>query len=328
MPPVDAAQVALAQIAIELGSSWIRGARRGQTPQFSQPSLVARDANSLSELALGEQAAQLVGTAPSATQFVRPVRAGRILDWNGAKSLLKLALRSLHPKRSRPSLALVVPAQLSLVQKRTWKQLGLEAGASEVTLVDAPLCAACGCGCDVSRPLGRLILDWGGGSLDLGLIAGRQMLAGHSLAVGGLDIDLLLQRWLRQRQALLLPLEQCEPIKIGLLGALPGLPERRMEVTGFGAIDGLPQTVALSSVGFQGALDPFLHQLREALLSLLSQASPEVSADILEEGLWCCGGSSQLHGLNAYLEQVTGLPIRPVTAPDQAAIRGLAEWIG
>ncbi|MBT9588864.1 rod shape-determining protein [bacterium] len=316
------------QLALELGSSWLRGARRGEAPSFAQPSLVARDANSLKELALGDQAAQLRGGAPSALQLVRPVRAGRILDWPGARSLLQLALGQLHRKRSKPKVALVVPAQLTLVQQRAWKQLALESGAAEAELVDAPLCAAAGCGCDVSRPLGRIVLDWGGGSLDLGLVAGRQMLAGESLALGGLDLDQAVQRWVRQQQGLLLSPGQAEELKISMLSALfcgPSGPH--MEITGFGAIDGLPQSLGITQQDVQGAIEPFLTRLREALLRVLAQASPEVSADLLEEGLWCCGGSAQLTGLTDFLEQISGLRVRPVTAPEQAAIRGLAEWI-
>jgi rod shape-determining protein MreB len=315
-------------LALELGSSWLRGARRGEAPSFSQPSLVARDANSLLEVAVGEPAAQLRGGAPSALQLVRPVRAGRILDWSGARSLIRLALGQLHRKRGKPKVALVVPAQLTLVQRRAWKQLALESGAGEVELVEAPLCAAAGCGCDVSRPLGRFVLDWGGGSLDLGLVAGRQMLAGESLALGGLDIDQAVQRWARQEHGLLLSANQAEDVKISLTSALfQSQPGRHMDITGFGAIDGLPQSIQISQATLQGALEPFLVRLRESLLRVLAQASAEVSADLLEEGVWCCGGSAQMQGLHEFLEQVCGLRVVPVSAPEEAAIRGLAEWI-
>ena len=315
-------------LALELGSSWIRGARRGEAPSFAQPSLMARDANSLKEVALGEEAAQLRGGAPSAIQLLRPVKAGRILDWSAARSLIQWAIRQLHRKRGKPSLALVVPAQLTLVQRRAWKQLALESGASQVELVDAPLCAAAGCGCDVSRPLGRVVMDWGGGSLDLGLVAGRQMLGGESLALGGIDLDQAVQRWVRQQHGLMLSASQAEELKTGLSSALlPGSPGRCREVTGFGAIDGRPQSVEITEEALHGALEPFLVRLREALLRVLAQASAEVSADLLEEGLWCCGGCAQMEGLNDFLEQISGLRVRPVTVPEQASIRGLAEWI-
>ncbi|MFN8606105.1 MAG: rod shape-determining protein [Vulcanimicrobiota bacterium] len=315
-------------LALELGSSWLRGARRGETPTLSVPSLVARDANSLKEIALGEEAAQYRSGSPAALQLIAPVRAGRILDWAGARSLLKLALKRLHKKRSKPRVALVVPAQLTLVQRRAWKQLAGEAGAAEAELVEAPLCAAAGCGCDVSRPLGRLVMDWGGGSLSLGLVAGKQMLAGECLELGGLDIDAALVRWVRQQFGILVSPAQAEDIKISMLNALArSQTPRHMEITGFGAIDGLPQTQEITEENVQAALEPFLIRLREAVLRILGQASPEVSADLLEEGIWCCGGSSQLQGVAEFLEQVSGLRVLPVTSPEQAAIRGLCEWI-
>lgn len=315
-------------LALELGSSWLRGARRGESPTLSVPSLVARDANSLKEIALGEEAAQYRTGSPAALQLISPVRGGRILDWAGARSLLKLAISRLQRKRSKPAVALVVPAQLTLVQRRAWKQLAGEAGAASAELVEAPLCAAAGCGCDISRPLGRLVMDWGGGSLSLGLVAGRQMLAGECLEVGGLDIDAAMVRWLRQQFGVLVSPAQAEDIKIGMLTALaaPGS-ERHMEITGFGAIDGLPQAHEITQENVQNALEPFLVRLREALLRVLGQATPEVSADLLEEGIWCCGGSSQLQGVAEFLEQISGLRVLPVTSPEQAAIRGLCEWI-
>lgn len=316
-------------LALELGSSWIRGARRGEAPSFSQSSLVARDANTLKVVAQGDEAARLRGSSQAALQLLRPVRAGRIVEWSSARALVQMVLAALHKKRGKPSVALVVPAQLTLVQRRAWKQLAAEAGAGPTTLVEAPLCCAAGCGCDVSRPLGRIVVDWGGGSLDLGLVAGRQMLAGESVALGGLDLDQALQRWIRQKHGLLLSPAQAEDIKLGMLTALftgPGS-GKSMEVTGFGAIDGLPQSLTLTQQAVAGAVEPFLVRLREAVLRVLAQATPEVSADLLEEGLWLCGGGARLAGLADFLEQITGLRVRPVEAPEQAAIRGLAEWI-
>ena len=315
-------------LALDLGSSWLRGGRRGEGPTLSVPSLVARDANSLKEIALGEEAAQFRTGSPAALQLIHPVRAGRILDWAGARSLMKLAISRLHKKRSKPRVALVIPAQLTLVQRRAWKQLASEAGAVEAELVEAPLCAASGCGCDISRPLGRLVMDWGGGCLSLGLVAGRQILAGECLELGGLDIDAALVRWVRQQFGLLVSPAQAEDIKIAMLTVLaaPGL-GRHMEITGFGAIDGLPQSQEITQENVQTALEPFLIRLREALLRLVAQATPEVSADLLEEGIWCCGGSSQLQGVSEFLEQVSGLRVLSVTSPEQAAIRGLCEWI-
>ncbi|MBN9415903.1 MAG: rod shape-determining protein [Candidatus Eremiobacteraeota bacterium] len=315
-------------LALELGSSWLRGGRKGGGPTLSVPSLVARDANSLKEIALGEEAAQFRTGAPAALQLVSPIRAGRIVDWAGARSLIKLAISRLHKKRSKPEVTLVVPAQLTLVQRRAWKQLASEAGAREAELVESPLCAASGCGCDVSRPLGRLVMDWGGGCLSLGLVAGRQMLAGECLELGGLDIDAALVRWVRQQFGLLVSPAQAEDIKIAMLTALavPGS-QRHMEITGFGAIDGLPQAQEITQENVQAALEPFLIRLREAVLRILGQATPEVSADLLEEGIWCCGGSSQLQGVSEFLEQVSGLRVLSVTSPEQAAIRGLCEWI-
>lgn len=315
------------QLALELGSSWIRGARSGEPVAFSQPSLVAREANSQKDLALGEEAASGSAGPPTAVQLLRPVRSGRILDWNGARALLQLAMRHLHKKRGRPEVALVVPAEISLVQRRSWKQLAQEAGAGQVQLLESPLCCGAGCGCDVSRPLGRLVMNWGGGSLDLGLVAGRQMLAGVTLNLGGLDLDAALQRWMRQKHGLLISLQQAEEVKKALLSAMPGEMDKSMEMTGFGAIDGLPKTVEVTQSSLAPSLEPFLLRLREGVLSILGRATPEVSADLLEEGLWCCGGSAGLAGLKDFLEQVCGLRMLPVQAPEQAAVRGLAEWL-
>lgn len=313
-------------LAIEMGSNWIRGARRGEAPSFAQPCLIARDANSLKEIAHGQQALQYAGGATS-LQIVRPFRCGRILDWEGALSLLRLALKALHPRRGRPPLALAVAADLSLVQRRAWKQLAQEAGAGETRLFESPLCAAYGCGCDVSRPLGRAVLHWGGSTFDVGLLAGGQVLYGESVALGGLDLDLAVERAVRKHHGLLISPVQAEEVKCQLLSALNQDQGSTMDLTGFGVIDGLPRSLQLSQQSMQGTVEPFLLQVREVVLRLLSQATPEVCGDILQEGLWLCGGSSQLRGLQGFIEQISGLRVLPVEKPEQAAIRGLSEWI-
>jgi rod shape-determining protein MreB and related proteins len=315
-------------IAVELGSTFVRGARRGEAMTFCQPSLLARDANSLQQVARGDKALELQSGAPGSVQFLRPIRAGRIMDWDGALMLLQDAIAHLHKKRGAAKLALAVPADLTLVQRRAWAQLAKEAGASEVQLVESPLAAALGCGCDLGRPAGRLVLDWGGGCLDLGLVSGRQLLAGESGDWGGLDIDAAVQRAVRQQEGLLLSLSHAEEIKQHLLSALPSPRDKqRMEVTGFGAVDGLPKTVELQPGNLQGALEPYLLRLREALLRIFGVASAEICADLLQEGMLLCGGASRLRDLREFLEQVSGLRVISVEAPEEATIRGLAEWI-
>lgn len=315
-------------IAVELGSTFVRAARRGEAMSYCQPSLLARDANSLQVVARGERALELQNGAPGSVQFLRPVRAGRIMDWEGARTLLQDAVAQLHKKRSATKLALAVAADLTLVQRRAWTQLAKECGAADVQLVESPLAAALGCGCDLSRPAGRLVLDWGGGSLDLGLVCGRELLAGESGDWGGLDIDAAVQRAVRQQRGLLLSLRHAEEIKHHLLSALPSPHDKqRMEITGFGAVDGLPKTVELQAGNLQTALEPYLLRLREAVLRVFGVASAEICADLLQEGVLLCGGASRLRDLREFLEQISGLRVIPVEAPEEATIRGLAEWI-
>lgn len=314
-------------IALEVGSTWIRGARAGAQPTYAEPTLLARDVNSLTVLARGRQAADLQWGAPGNVQFVRPVQAGQIVDWEGALTLVRDALAQLHTGRQRPSLALAVPARLSLVGRRAWKQLATQAGAAAVQLVEVPLCAAAGCGCDPSRPEGRLVVDWGGGALDLGLVSGGALLAAESTPWGGLELDQAIQRCVRQQHGLLISLNQAEQIKLELAQALPTRESAEREVTGFGAVDGLPRAVSLSGRHLQAAVEPFLARLRDSLLGLLAQASPELCADILREGLWLCGGAAQLRDLPFFLEQISGLRVLTVESPQEATIRGLADWI-
>lgn len=313
-------------IAVDFGSSWIRAARQGETPCFSQPSLLARDANSLREVALGAQAAELHAGAPGNVQFIRPVRAGRILDWDGAVALLRRALAETQRRRGRPVLLLAAPAQLSLTQKRAWTQLAVEAGAASCQLIPGPLAAALGCGCDLGRPAGRLTLDWGGGSADLGVVAGRQLLQGGVLPWGGLDLDDAVQRQLKQQHGLLVSTFQADEVKRQLLSALRSAEPLRMEIRGFDAVEGLPRTLELTGQGLEVTLHPFLLRLRESLLRLLSNVSPEVCADLVDEGLLLCGGGAQLRELRCFLEQISGLRVIEVQRPDEAVIRGLAEW--
>ena len=309
------------KLAVDFGSSTLRAARCGDNQIVRMPSLATRDPNSLKLLALGDE----VPGGPGG-RLLRPVRAGRILDWEAAVQLLKRAIAPLRG-RAKPSLWMCVPAQLNLMQRRIWRELGQEAGASQVELVESPICCAAGSGCEVSRPLTRCVLDWGAGSLDLGLLAAGEILQGLSLPLGGLDLDLSLQSWLRQNKGLLVSLEQAEEVKTRLLSALyppDGVP-LVMEVSGLGAVDARPTRIELNQSELRPAIESFLLQIREAVLQLLASASPESASDLLEEGLWLCGGSSPMRGLATFLEQITSLPVLRVEAPQEAALRGLCQ---
>lgn len=316
-------------LALDPGSTWIRAARKGEAPAFQEPAVVARDSGSSKEIALGQEALHQARSqlGRGGVQLIRPFFGGRILDWEAALSLVRLALGSLHKKRSRIPVALAVAADSSLVERRAWSQLLSEAGASKVELLESPLCAAMGCGCEIERPQARAVFHWGGSTLDCGLLAGGQLLYAESVQLGGLELDRAVERWVRQNHGILISPLQAEEVKCKLLSALALSRATRMELTGFGLVDGLPRTFELDQAPLQEAIQPYLLVLRESLLRLLSQATPECCADLLQEGLWLCGGSSQLRALKDFLEQVSGLSALPVEQPQEAVIRGLSEWM-
>ncbi len=309
------------KLAVDFGSCSLRAARCDDSKTVQFPSLALRDPNSLKLTALGEEALE----SPSG-RVVLPVKGARILDWEAAVALLKRALQRLGGK-GKPQLWMSVPAQLNLMQRRIWRELGQEAGASRVELVESPICCAAGSGCEVNRPFARLVLDAGGGNLDLGLLAGGEILSGQTVELAGADLDLAIQAWMRAQKGLLISLKQAEEVKSQLLCLLPTweVNPLLMEVSGLGAVDGRPTRLEVSQLDLLPVADKFLSVLREAVLHILATATPEAASDLMQEGLWLGGGLAPLRGLSNFIEQISSLPVLRIEQPQAAVLRGLVE---
>jgi rod shape-determining protein MreB len=209
---------------------------------------------------------------------------------------------------SRPEVMISVPAGVTSVEKRAVRDAALKAGAREAYLIEEPLAAAIGANVPISGPSGNMIIDIGGGTSEIAVIALGGIVVSNSLRVGGNRFDEAIVSYVRKKYNLMIGDRTAEEVKIAIGTALPLERELQMEVRGRDLIAGLPRTIPITSSEVMEAIELPLQQIVQAVRSVLEQTPPELSSDIIDKGMVMSGGGSLLRNIDRLLTQVTGVP--------------------
>lgn len=311
-------------IALDLGSSQVRAAVEGKGVVCQSPAVVAVDRQTGQVLATGQAAAALLERAPGTAVAVRPLRGGIPTDLTAALALVRAALKeALGRHLVRPRLLLGVPAELSQVEERALVDLGLQAGARQVYLMEVPLAAARGAGLDPARSQGILLADVGEAVTDVAVLSLDRVVVGRTLPLGGQAWDEALVRWTRQTHGLLPGRRTARQVREAI-GQVAETPEgTALSVKGRCLDSGLPRSLSLTPAETAAAFAPVAGQLLEGIRQVLAQAPPELARDVAETGLVLTGGGCLLRGLDRFLSQGLGLPVTRAEAPETCVIAGL-----
>lgn len=317
-------------VAVDLGSTWVRAAVSGKGICLQEPALAAVDRQSGQVLQVGEQARLLLGRTPGQLVAVRPVREGGIADYTAAVAVLRAVLRQVLGSRfGKPRLLLSVSPGASEVEERALLQAGLEAGARRVYLMESPLAALAGAGADPTLPQGRMVVSLGGGVCDSAIIALNGMAASDCLAVGGDAFDEALIHYVRHKHALLLGLRTAQQVKESIGQAdEPDKPDKSgkpLTVKGRCLNTGLPRDVSLTPAETAEAFLPVTNRLLASVQSVLERTPPELAADVAQSGILLTGGGSLLRGLDKKIAAATGIWAMTAQEPDSCVILGLEK---
>src|SRR5215213_7617362 len=286
------------KIGIDLGTANVLVYVKGKGVVITEPSVVAvSDDNRI--VAVGEEAREMIGRTPGNIQAIRPMKDGVIADYVITEAMLRFFIAKATKGRiglSRPEVMISVPAGVTSVEKRAVRDAALKAGAKEAYLIEEPLAAAIGANVPISGPSGNMVIDIGGGTSEIAVIALGGIVVSTSLRVGGKKYDLMIG----ERTA--------EEVKIQIGTALPLERELQMEVRGRDLIAGLPRTIPITSSEVMEAIEAPLQQLVAAVRTVLEQTPPELSSDIIDKGMVMSGGGSLLRNIDKLLTQVTGVP--------------------
>jgi rod shape-determining protein MreB len=296
---------------------------------IDQPSIVAIDRTTGKPIAVGEQAKLMQGKTHENIKTIRPLKDGVIADFHASEHMIKEFIKQIPGIRGRfiqPALRIVIciPSGITEVEKRAVKDSALKVNAKEVKLIYEPMAAAIGAGIDVQNPEGNMIIDIGGGTTEIAVIALGGIVCDKSLKIAGDVFTNDIAYFLRSNYNLYVGERTAERIKIEIGSALEELdyPLEDIPVQGRDLITGKPKEIMVNYKEIFKALDKSIMRIEDAVLETLSLTPPELAADIYKTGIYLAGGGALLNGLADRIHRKTGLPVCVAEDPLRAVVRG------
>lgn len=314
-------------IAIDLGTANTLVFVKGNGIVLNEPSVVAIDQSTKKVYAVGLEAKAMLGKTPEHIAAIRPMKDGVIADFQITEMMLREFIRKSQRKRlfMRPRIVIAVPSGITEVEKRAVRDSADHAGAREVFLIAEPIAAAIGVGLPVDKPSGNMIIDIGGGTTEIAVIALDGIVANSSIRVGGDELDDAIVNYVKRTYNLLIGEPTAEQIKIRIGTATKLDKPLEMEVKGRDLVAGIPKNLKLTSEEIREAISEPISQIVEALKNALEQTPPELAADIVDRGIVMTGGGAMLRGLDTLLKRETNLPINLVDDPLLCVVLGAGK---
>ncbi len=297
------------KIGIDLGTANILVYVKGKGVVLNEPSVVAISEDENRIVAVGDEARQMIGRTPGRLRVIKPMRDGVIADYVMTEEMLKYVLNKVARVRIfKPDVMISVPSGVTSVEKRAVRDAAIKAGARDAYLIEEPLAAAIGANVPIAGPSGNMVIDIGGGTSEIAVIALGGIVVSTSLRVGGNKFDEAITNYIRRKYNLMIGDRTAEEVKITIGSAMPLDEPLSMDVKGRDMIAGLPRTIPVTSTEITEAVEPPVQQIISAVRSVLEQTPPELASDIIDKGMVMSGGGSLLRNLDRLLTQVTGIP--------------------
>ena len=316
------------EIAIDLGTANTLIIHNDKVVVDS-PSIVARDRITGKIIAVGKEAAMMQGKTHENIKTIRPLKDGVIADFDASEKMISMFIKeipALKKKMFTPALRMVVciPSGITEVEMRAVKESSERVNGKEVYLIHEPMAAAIGIGVDIMQPKGNMIVDIGGGTTEIAVIALGGIVCDKSIKVAGDVFTNDIVYYMRTQHNLYVGERTAEKIKIQIGAATEDLevPPEEMSVQGRDLLTGKPKQVQISYREIAKALDKSILRIEDAVMETLSQTPPELAADIYNTGIYLAGGGSMLRGLDKRLSQKTDLPVYIAEDPLRAVVRG------
>ena len=312
-------------IAIDLGTANTLVYIKGRGVLINEPSIVAKSVHDDKIIAVGYEAKAMVGRTHREIETIRPLRDGVIADFNMTDGLLQGFINKINMNRlARPRMVICVPSGVTEVERRAVRDSGERANAREVYLIEEPVAAAIGIGLDISKPIGNIIIDIGGGTTEIAVIALDGVVTKEAIRVAGDEMDEAIIHWFRNEHKLDIGSSTAENIKKSV-GSAMRVQSEMIGVKGRDLVSGIPKTIEVSSDEIRQALKDPINAIVEAVKRALEQTPPELSADILDRGIIMTGGGSMLKGIDQLMRERTSVPVNVAEEPLLSVVRGTGK---
>lgn len=315
-----------ADLAIDLGTANTLIYMKGKGIVLNEPSIVAFDRNTKRIVALGNEAREMLGRTHRDIRTIRPMRDGVIADFEIAEGMLREFIKKIHtswlPSRR---IVICVPSGVTEVEKRAVRDSAEHAGAKEVHLIAEPMAAAIGIGLDVDAPIGNMVVDIGGGTTEITVIALSGIVTGESIRIAGDEMDSVIIQFFKKNHNILIGERTAEAIKCEVGSAMPLKEEITIQVKGKDLVNGIPKITEASSIEIREALNEPVQQIVDAVKITLERTPPELAADIHDRGIMLSGGGALLKQIDERIKLETGLPVHVSEDPLTAVVRGTGK---
>lgn len=293
-----------------------------------EPSIVALQRSTGKIMAVGKKAMMMHGKTHEDIKTIRPLRDGVIADFQSAEYMIREMIKMIGLSNSLfpPALKMVIciPSGITEVEERAVKDSAEQAGAKEVRLIHEPMAAAIGIGIDVLEPTGNMVIDIGGGTTEIAVIALGGIVNNKSIRIAGDDLNSDIEEYMRKQHNINIGERTAERIKIEVGAAMTEIdnPPDDFAVHGRDMLTGIPKEITVNYAEIAQALDKSISKIEAAVLNALEMTPPELSADIYRTGIYLAGGGSLLRGLDKRINQKTKLPVHVADDPLRAVARG------
>ncbi|GAE28385.1 cell-shape determining protein MreBH [Halalkalibacter wakoensis JCM 9140] len=317
------------EIGIDLGTANILVYSKDKGIILNEPSVVALNLDTNAVLAVGTEAKNMVGKTPANIVAIRPLKDGVIADYDMTSSMLKEIMKKTSKELGmsfrKPNVVVCAPSGSTSVERRAILDSVRSFGAKNVHLIEEPLAAAIGAGLPVDEPIANVVVDIGGGTTEVAIISFGGVVTCNSVRIGGDKLDEAIIQHVRKTYNVLIGERTAEMIKMEIGYAPIEHEEMLMEVRGRDLVHGLPKTITLNSTEIQRALRELLLQLLESVKATLEDCPPELSGDIVDQGIMLTGGGAELNGLQQWLAEEVSVPVHIAPTPLESVAIGTGK---
>ncbi len=304
-------------VGIDLGTANTLVYMKGKGIIMREPSVVAVDTKTDEVRCVGAEAKAVIGRTPGSIVAVRPLKDGVIADFDITANMLENFLKRAcgNSMFVRPRVVICIPSGVTEVERRAVKEATLKAGARQVSVIEEPMAAAIGANLPISDPTGNMIVDIGGGTAEIAVISLGGIVAARSVRMAGDMFDQSIISFIKRKYNLLIGERTAEQVKLDIGSAYAFEPEMSVEIKGRNLVDGLPKNIVVQSDEIREALAECLEKIVEAIKETLERTPPELSADIIDNGIYLSGGGALLRGLDKLIQSETGIDVHIAENP-------------